>query len=225
MVEQQVEPVKSKVGNAPDTVKTKERIRDAAIVLFAKKGFEAVSIREIAESVGITKSSIYSHFRSKDEILQSILSFFIQEIGKKSTKSVEEEKFILGILDTIGPAGLMATVETQFDERLRVPRMQMIWRMITIEMCRNAMIRSFVERELFEKPVNFWEKAFRIMAGKGMIKARDPLGLAREYHAFNIYLYMKYSLLACDEDYEQLRPRVLKESETHILMFLEANKA
>lgn len=50
------------------TMSTKDRILDASLSLFASKGYEATSMADIAESVGIRKPSLYSHFESKREI-------------------------------------------------------------------------------------------------------------------------------------------------------------
>ena len=47
---------------------TKEKIFDVSLDLFSKKGYDSVSLREIAEEVGIQKSSIYSHYSSKEAI-------------------------------------------------------------------------------------------------------------------------------------------------------------
>jgi AcrR family transcriptional regulator len=51
----------------------KERILKAAIDLFYEKGFVKASIRDIAQKVGIAKSSVYEHFNSKDDILYRII--------------------------------------------------------------------------------------------------------------------------------------------------------
>ena len=56
---------------------TKERILEKAIDLFYEHGFVKASIRDIVRSVGITNSTVYIHFRNKDEILFRI----IEEIG------------------------------------------------------------------------------------------------------------------------------------------------
>lgn len=53
----------------------KERIFEASIDLFAQKGFDATSMREIAEVVGIKNASLYSHYKSKDEILEKIVEY------------------------------------------------------------------------------------------------------------------------------------------------------
>ena len=54
---------------------TKEKIFDVALDLFSKKGYDSVSLREIAEEVGIKKSSIYSHYASKEAILIDIFLY------------------------------------------------------------------------------------------------------------------------------------------------------
>jgi AcrR family transcriptional regulator len=54
------------------TTDTKERILLVAVLLFAKRGFVAVSVRDIAKAVGIKPSSLYYHYASKDEILTDI---------------------------------------------------------------------------------------------------------------------------------------------------------
>ena len=57
-----------------DAPRTRERILDVALALFADKGYEATSMREIAEGLGITKAALYYHFDSKAEIVRSMLA-------------------------------------------------------------------------------------------------------------------------------------------------------
>ncbi|WIM93512.1 helix-turn-helix domain-containing protein [Actinoplanes oblitus] len=53
-------------------VDTKAKIRGVAIELFTERGYEATSLREIAERLGITKAALYYHFSSKESIVLSI---------------------------------------------------------------------------------------------------------------------------------------------------------
>jgi AcrR family transcriptional regulator len=53
--------------------RTRDRILDAALTLFAEKGYEATSMREIAEQLGITKPALYYHFDSKEDIVRALL--------------------------------------------------------------------------------------------------------------------------------------------------------
>lgn len=52
---------------------TKERILDEALTLFACRGYGAVSVRDIARSVGMKESSLYYHFKNKQEIFDTLV--------------------------------------------------------------------------------------------------------------------------------------------------------
>jgi len=56
---------------------TKKRILEKATDLFSEVGFVKASIRDIVKAVGVTNSTVYIHFKNKDEILYSI----IEDIG------------------------------------------------------------------------------------------------------------------------------------------------
>lgn len=53
--------------------RTRDRILDVALALFAEKGYEATSMREIAEQLGFTKPALYYHFDSKEDIVRALL--------------------------------------------------------------------------------------------------------------------------------------------------------
>lgn len=53
---------------------TKQNIEDAAVDLFAERGFDAVSLREIAERVGLQVGSLYNHITSKQDLYFGIVN-------------------------------------------------------------------------------------------------------------------------------------------------------
>jgi AcrR family transcriptional regulator len=55
-----------------DGARTEELIRKAAIALIAKHGFEAMTLRQLAEQVGIQPGSIYRYFPSKGKLLAQL---------------------------------------------------------------------------------------------------------------------------------------------------------
>lgn len=59
-------------ARSPDRVDTRTRIQQVALELFTERGYEATSLREIAERLGVTKAALYYHFRTKDEIVASL---------------------------------------------------------------------------------------------------------------------------------------------------------
>jgi len=52
---------------------TRARIQQTALRLFTEQGYEATSLREIALQLGVTKAALYYHFRTKDDIIASLM--------------------------------------------------------------------------------------------------------------------------------------------------------
>jgi AcrR family transcriptional regulator len=63
---------RTEVGAAEKTSDTRSRIQTVALELFIEQGYEQTSLREIAERLGVTKAALYYHFRTKDEIVDSL---------------------------------------------------------------------------------------------------------------------------------------------------------
>jgi AcrR family transcriptional regulator len=63
--------------NRPDT---RARIKDVALELFTEQGYDATSLREIAERLGVTKAALYYHFKSKEEIVESFSADHLRKI-------------------------------------------------------------------------------------------------------------------------------------------------
>ncbi|MGI5487214.1 TetR/AcrR family transcriptional regulator [Microtetraspora malaysiensis] len=51
---------------------TRSRIQEVALRLFTEQGYEATSLREIAEALNVTKAALYYHFKTKDDIIASL---------------------------------------------------------------------------------------------------------------------------------------------------------
>jgi AcrR family transcriptional regulator len=58
-----------------ETISTRDRIAAAANRLFYREGIRAVSVDAVAEEAGITKRSLYYHFKSKDELIEAYLAY------------------------------------------------------------------------------------------------------------------------------------------------------
>lgn len=92
---------------------TRERIRHEAAALFRRKGFNGTSMAELAAEVGITKSSLYHHFPSK----QALLSEIIEETVSRVTPLVQEvAESQLPIRERLGKAVALHTVEAIRDQ-------------------------------------------------------------------------------------------------------------
>lgn len=60
---------------------TRERVRSAAVRLFAHQGYAAVNMRQIAEEAGISTGSIYRHFATKEELFADLVAEAADGLG------------------------------------------------------------------------------------------------------------------------------------------------
>jgi len=61
-------------------LKTRGQILDAALEIFAEKGFDATSVREIAAKVGINHALIRHHFQNKEELWKEAVTFLFDRM-------------------------------------------------------------------------------------------------------------------------------------------------
>ncbi|SOC42441.1 TetR/AcrR family transcriptional regulator [Ureibacillus acetophenoni] len=70
----------------------KQLIMESAIELFAKKGIDATSVQQITEHCGISKGAFYLSFKSKDELIFSIIDYFTKNVTANIERSVSEQQ-------------------------------------------------------------------------------------------------------------------------------------
>ena len=199
---------------------TKEKIFNVSLDLFSKKGYDSVSLREIAEEVGIQKSSIYSHYSSKEAILMDIFDQFTNsfEIDDEEIQ-LNESNPLLDNPELFYHKGSEAIKNMLFQEtNLK------IWKLILIQMHHNETIRSFFQNEILVKPLIFWEGLFAILKEKEVIrKDSNPRLLAKQYYSFPIYL-----LLEMCAKYDDIPQEVLEnffnETEEHAKFLFDSVK-
>jgi len=122
----------------------RERIMDQATELFLRRGFSRVTTDELAEAVGVSKKTIYLHFRSKEQLLRQAMErkmdrirAHIQEIGDRpNISSVEKLKAMLGL---VGVQFASLSSEPLQDISRKAPQ---IWR--TIEESRSRIFHDNV---------------------------------------------------------------------------------
>ena len=181
------------MANAIEEKTTKEKIFEAAVDLFAKKGFDATPMREIAEAVGIKKASLYSHYKSKNEIMDTIFKYFKKELMKmRPPEAINLEK-----IDKITPEVFRQRANLTLSI-FKNPIMEKIFRIISSEQFRDKRARTIILECLIHEPYSFSKKVLEIMANKGTIAKIDPDIKAMEFQ-YSIYtLFMEYLLLRSD---------------------------
>ena len=68
------------------------RILDAAAVEFARSGYSATSVRDIAAAAGILPGSMYYHFASKEDLLAAVHAAGIQRIKERVLAAINEKR-------------------------------------------------------------------------------------------------------------------------------------
>jgi AcrR family transcriptional regulator len=204
--------------NQTTKISTKQKIFDVSVDLFSQKGFDAVSVREIAREVGIRESSIYNHYKNKEAILDAIIDYFKSELGSSSPPEEEMEK----LMET--PEMFFEVGAKAFIGRMSAPKIEKIWRIISIELYHNEKIREFFKRELLEVPLIAWEEIFTKMIEKGAIKPVDPKIMAYEYFYFAIFLYFEHFVLNYEESDETFMELVWDRMSNHAEFIINSIK-
>jgi len=83
---------------------TRARLLEAALSLFAINSFAGTSLQMIADHVGVTKAAVYHHFKTRDEILASV----IEPAGRELRAAIEAAE------DRRSPTGQAETMLTGF---------------------------------------------------------------------------------------------------------------
>lgn len=83
---------------------TRERIQDTARELFARQGVQRTSLQDIADRLGITKPALYYHFKSREELIRSIVVPLIEEgdrfvADEESRGRTDPRKLLEGYFD------------------------------------------------------------------------------------------------------------------------------
>lgn len=200
---------------AKELVSTKQKILEAAIELFSQNGYSAVSIREITKHVGIKESALYNHYKTKDEILETIYLLFRMEQQQKALPPVEK---LEEILQTLPPEAFLMRGFLNFKNTVADPFLVKIWRILSIEQFRDRRAREIILEDIYKRIIDFLEAAFQIMIEKEQLKPYDPRLLAYEYQYPIFSMMTEYLLLKFDDkDTADLEKRV----EMHIHYFIE----
>ena len=186
---------------------TRERILMTALRLFARDGYEAVSVSAIAGELGMTKGALYKHYKNKRDIFNSIVERMYQIDAERAEKyEVPKEKYeihpesyknqsVEKIMDfTI--AQFFFWTEDDFASDFR--------KMLTLEQYRNTEMAELYSQCIVAGPVTYMEDLFRELIQKGVLKGENPRQLAAEYYAPLFLLISMFDKTGKNEDYAEI---------------------
>ena len=161
---------------------TKQRILAEAVKLFAKEGYEAVSVEQIASAVGIKAPSLYKHYKNKRNIFDSILRFMEQQDEEhaiacslpKGTAAAMPESYQRSSIEdliTFSKQQFRYWTEDDFASSFR--------KMLTVEQYRSEEMNGLYHQYLGSGPLNY---------------VADLLGSQTEALRFYGPMYLLYSV-------------------------------
>ena len=143
---------------------TKERILQTALELFAQKGYEAVSVSDIAGALGLTKGALYRHFESKGAIFDSIL----RRMEQQDAQEAQDHDLPQGTVETDAAAYETATVadivsfsRSMFRYWTEDPFAAPFRRMLTVEQHRSPAMADLYRQYLAAGPMGYVADLFR----------------------------------------------------------------
>ena len=175
---------------AKDTRDTKSLIKETALDMFAKKGYNNVSIRDICGVVGIKESSLYYHFTNKQAIMDALLvdvNEFIEERRKNfDLEFAKAEEVSVEAMCSVA-AGFVKIY-------LCDPLIYRMISVLTIERMADSRAADAYRRIVFELPLEQQTRVFSEMIKRGFIRENDPAVLASEYYSIIYFAFQKNCL-------------------------------
>ena len=172
---------------------TKQRILAEAVALFAKEGYEAVSVEQIARAVGIKAPSLYKHYKSKRDIFESILRVMEQQDGEQARAcSLPEEAAETApeAYSASSEEALVAFSKQQFRYWTEDAFASSFRKMLTVEQYRSEEMNRLYHQYLGAGPLKY---------------VADLLGSQAEALAFYGPMYLLYSVYDDAEDKAAVR--------------------
>lgn len=183
---------------------TKEKILVQSLKLFSINGFEAVSIRTIADAVGIGNSALYKHYKSKREIFDSIVQMEKERYLQACSSAMEKMKD----LENVKKITLEMFKFQTTDESIVAFR-----RLLLIEKFRDPEIAEIYKNFFIDIPIQYQIKIFKKLQKNGLMIQGNAQVFAMElYSPFYLYHFVEF-------EPEKLFPLLRK----HVEYFLEGH--
>lgn len=167
----------------------KEEILIVALHLFARDGYEAVSVSQIAGELDMTKGALYRHYKSKRDIFDCIVQRMEQqdseqarqnEVPEESIEKVPEEYQNVSVEDFVGYSKSMFEYWTvdDFASSFR--------KILTLEQFRNEEMQNLYQQYLVSGPAEYVKDLFKNM------EIKNPEEEAVKFYANMFFYYSVY---------------------------------
>ena len=196
---------------------TKQEILNASLDLFSTQGYEATSVLQIAEAVGIRKASLYSHFASKQAILDELMQITFEQYEKHSifaNADWNNPEFTKD-KENITPDFAIKTIVEQIRYILHDPLIGRARKMVTIEQFRNTQMAALQTKRNYTDVMRYFSGMTRFLIDREKLQGGDA-----ELMAAQLCLPISVWINLCDREPER-ENEVMSLIERHIRQFFE----
>ena len=195
-----------------DRGNTKQAILEAALELFSVQGFEATSISQITNAVGIRKASLYSHFENKQAILDALVQEVLEQYAMHSIFArADWEKDTGSLPQTADDAVQM--IQGQIRYILHDPAISRSRKMLVIEQFQNPSLAKLQTKQNYEDIMHYFTGLVGFLIRQGALAEDDP-----EIMAAQLCLPISVWINLCDREPER-EQEVMELVERHIRQF------
>lgn len=174
---------------------TREKIIYEALSLFSVKGYDAATIREIASAVGIKESSIYNHFKNKQDILNKIIDETLKRYND-TLKSVQlpqsEDDNISDFYNNITDQEFLDICTKIFLFYLKDDYISKLRRLLTIEQYSNKEIGEIFRNVFIDKVLETQRQVLQKFIDSGRFIQGDAYTMALHFYSPVFLLLYKY---------------------------------
>lgn len=190
----------------------KEEILIVALHLFARDGYEAVSVSQIAGELDMTKGALYRHYKSKRDIFDSIVKRMEQQDGEQARENEVPEESIEKTPEEYQNVSFDDFVEyskSMFEYWTEDDFASSFRKMLTIEQFRSEEMQNLYQQYLVSGPAGYVKDLFQNM------KIKDPEENAVKFYANMFFYYSMYDGAADKTQakcqFEQMMDKIARE--------------
>jgi len=183
---------------------TREKIVETALELFSRRGYDGVSMRDIARTVGIRESSLYNHFESKRAIFDEIVDFCVQQSEDYFRESAlpYDEGDDTAVYQGIGIERLHELIERTFRFFFDDPWNARFRRLLLISQYADPRCRDIYRQLYRDKCIQVQAYIFAALMDAGELRREDPLAVAVEFHG------PMFMLIHTCDSFEEAQPAI-----------------
>lgn len=196
---------------------TKQTILEAALELFSVQGYEATSISQIADAVGIRKASLYSHFGSKQELLEALVQEILAQYTAHSlfAQADWDDPAYTKDKQDISSDRVWQAILRHIHYILHDPQISRARKLLTVEQFQNPTLSALLTKQNYTDVMHYFTGLVRFLMRRGRLADADP-----EILAAQLCLPISVWIGLCDREPEREK-EAMGLIERHIRQFFQ----